>query len=635
MTPASRAIAPSLLATAVEELRRHPPFDRMELEHVRWMVARLRLAYHPPGTVILAPAQGAPQALHIVKQGAVTGETPGHTGAARWQLTPGECFPLGALLGRRPVTSVYRAQGDTFCYQLEGGDFDQLMRSSETFRDYCVRGVASLLADSRRGVQGDTMREVSRDPLDQPLATLIRRPAVTCSPACTLRGALESMRQERVGSILVVDDAGAPLGIFTLRDLRDRVVPEGSSLDRPIASVMTAPTMSLPDTALAFEAALVMARRGIHHMVVTREAKATAVLSEADLFVLQRVGVTRVSEAIRWAAERGPLESAAADIRRLAENLLAQGVAAQQLTRIVSALNDLLTVRLVELELHSAGVEVGELCWLAFGSEGRHEQTLATDQDNGIIFPDSAGGGDPERARARLLPAAQRINEGLAACGFPLCKGGIMAGNPSYCLSRTEWKHRFSDWMRDANPQALLNASIFFDFRPLAGATALAEELRGWLAGAARSQSLFLRLMAENALRNPPPLGLLRDFAVAEHDGRPHTLDLKLSGATPFVDAARILSLATGDTHTNTAERLRAAGAKWHLAEAEIEAWVEAFHFVQLLRLRVQQQRAKSGATPDNLLDPDVLNDLDRRILKEAFRQARKLQEQLKLDYQL
>jgi CBS domain-containing protein len=355
MIPASRAIAPSLLAAAVEELRRHPPFDRMELEHVRWMVARLCLAYHPPGAVVLAPAQGAPQALHIVKQGAVTGETPGHTGATRWQLTPGECFPLGALLGRRPVTSVYRAQGDTFCYQLPGGDFDQLMRSSETFRDYCVRGVASLLADSRRGVQGDTVREVSRDPLDQPLATLIRRPAVTCSPACTLRAALDSMRQERVGSILVVDDAGAPLGIFTLRDLRDRVVPEGSSLDRPIASVMTAPTMSLPDTALAFEAALVMARRGIHHMVVTREGKATAVLSEADLFALQRVGVTRVSEVIRWAAERGPLESAAADIRRLAENLLAQGVAAQQLTRIVSALNDLLTVRLVELELHSAG----------------------------------------------------------------------------------------------------------------------------------------------------------------------------------------------------------------------------------------------------------------------------------------
>ena len=141
--------------------------------------------------------------------------------------------------------------------------------------------------------------------------------------------------------------------------------------------------------------------------------------------------------------------------------------------------------------------------------------------------------------------------------------------------------------------------------------------------------------MAENALRNAPPLGLLRDFTVADHAGRPGTLDLKLNGATPFVDGARILSLATGDMHTNTVERLRAAGAARGLPSAEIEAWVEAFHFVQLLRLRDQQQRAKAGMPPDNLLDPDALNQLDRRILKEAFRQARKLQERLRLDYQL
>jgi CBS domain-containing protein len=369
-------------------------------------------------------------------------------------------------------------------------------------------------------------------------------------------------------------------------------------------------------------------------MVVTREGKAVGVLSEADLFALQRVGVTRASEAIRSASERGQLESAASDIRLLAENLLAQGVAAEQLTRIVSTLNDLLTARLVELELAAAGIETAGLCWIALGSEGRHEQTLATDQDNGIIFAEPAGG-DAQRVRERLLPVARRINDGLAACGFPLCKGGIMAGNPRYCLSLPEWKRTFSGWISDANPQALLNATIFFDFRPLAGPPELAEELRGWLAARACGQPLFLRFMAENALRNAPPLGLLRDFALADHAGRPNTLDLKLNGATPFVDGARILSLATGDSHTNTAERLRAAGAARDLPSAEIEAWVEAFHFVQLLRLRVQQQRAKTGAAPDNLLDPDALNHLDRRILKEAFRQARKLQERLKLDYNL
>ena len=401
----------------------------MESEDLRWMAARLRLAYHAPGAVILAPEQGPPGFLHIVKQGAVAGETPGRPARARWQLTPGECFPLGALLGRRPVSSVYRAQGDTFCYQLEAADFEQLMRSSACFRDYCLRGAASLLADSRRRAQGESAGEVSRDPLDQPLAGLIRRPPVACGPECSVRVALARMRQERVGSILVTDPAAAVLGIFTLRDLRDRVALDSAFLEGPITQVMTAPAVTLPETALAFEAALLMARRGIHHMVVTREGKAAGVVSETDLFALQRVGVTRASAAIRSATERVQLESAASDIRALAESLLAQGVAAEQLTRIVSTLNDLLTGRLVELELAAAGIEAAELCWIALGSEGRHEQTLATDQDNGIIFAEPPDG-DPQRVRERLLPVARRINDGLAACGFPLCKGGIMAGNP-------------------------------------------------------------------------------------------------------------------------------------------------------------------------------------------------------------
>jgi CBS domain-containing protein len=476
--------------------------------------------------------------------------------------------------------------------------------------------------------------ESVRDPLDQPLAGLIRRPPVTCAADATVRTALARMREERVGSIVVVDTGNMPLGIFTLRDLRDRVMLEAVSLDAAIAQVMTPDPVTLPDSALAFEAALLMARRGIHHMVVTRAGKAAGVLSETDLFTLQRVGVTQVSEAIRGAPERARLEAAAADIRLLAGNLLAQGVAAEQLTRIVSTLNDLLTARLVELELAPVGIAPEELCWLALGSEGRHEQTFATDQDNGIIFPDPIDS-DVNRVRARLLPVAQRINEGLAACGFPLCKGGIMASNPRYCLSLAEWKQTFGGWMSQADSQALLNATIFFDFRPLFGAAQLARELRGWLAHAASSQPLFLRLMAENALRNAPPLGLIRDFAVAEHEGRPGTLDLKLNGSLPFVDGARILSLAAGDSHTNTAERLRAAAAARHVPSAEVEAWVEAFHFIQMLRLRNQQQRAAAGLRPDNLLAPDALNELDRRILKEAFRQARRLQERLRLDYQL
>ena len=126
----------------------------------------------------------------------------------------------------------------------------------------------------------------------------------------------------------------------------------------------------------------------------------------------------------------------------------------------------------------------------------------------------------PRLCESVSLSFARRVNEALAACGFPLCKGEIMASNPRWCLSVSEWKQQFSAWMSEPDAQALLNSTVFFDFRGLYGATGLADELRQWLGANARGREVFWRFMAENALRNEPPLGLLRDFALGEHGGR-------------------------------------------------------------------------------------------------------------------
>jgi CBS domain-containing protein len=314
--------------------------------------------------------------------------------------------------------------------------------------------------------------------------------------------------------------------------------------------------------------------------------------------------------------------------------MLAQGVAAEQLTQFISTLNDLLTERIIELECTATGISDGPLCqaglcWLALGSEGRLEQTLNTDQDNGLIFAVPEGA-TAEQIRAQLLPLAKRINDALDACGFPLCKGNVMASNPEWCLSLDEWKDKFGDWIFRGDMPVLLNASIFFDFRPLYGKRELAMELRDWLNTKIKDHRLFLRSMTQNALGNRPPLGLVRDFVVGEGN----MLDLKFNGITPFVDAARILSLAAGVSETATIRRLRAAGENWHMETGEVEGWVEAFLYIQLLRLRLQHDQAERNEAMSNKVDPDTLNNLDRRILKEAFRQGRRIQSALEKYFQ-
>jgi CBS domain-containing protein len=244
-------------------------------------------------------------------------------------------------------------------------------------------------------------------------------------------------------------------------------------------------------------------------------------------------------------------------------------------------------------------------------------------------------GTDPEAHRQALLAFARKVNESLAECGFPLCKGEVMASNPRWCLTLPEWQSAFGRWMNAPDGQALLNASIFFDLRPLCGNTGLGAELAHWLFAVASGQPVFLRLFAETALRNEPPLGVIRDFILGDHDGRADTLDIKVKGATLFVDAARVLSLASGEAAAGTAERLRGVARRRPAVAAEIGGWLDAFHFLQHVRLDHQMRCISEGRAADNYVSPDALNALDRRILKEALRQARKLQERLRLDFRL
>jgi len=675
------APANSLTHATLEHLRRFAPFDRMAREHLLWMVGRLRLAYYAKGEVMLSPEQGVVSRFLVIKQGVVQGEqnVARAADAGAWlELAEGECFPLGALLANRSVSSVYRAKQDTFCYELAAADFHELVLQSPPFQDFCTRRIAALLEQSKQVIQAQyAQSSLEQQSLSSPLSAIIRREPVTCAPSTPVREVLETMHRLSIGSMIVTDGDKHPIGIFTLVDVLGRVALAQIDLAQPIAAVMSQNLTTLPPQAFAYEAALVMTRHNFRHVLVTQGGQLLGIVSEKDLFSLQRVGLRQISSAIRAAADLDALKQSARDIRQLAHNMMAQGVAAEYLTQFISTLNDLLTVRVIELECANdaslfrvseivpsspsppGGEGRGEggaspaprdvndgkpnnadttantpgkaaFCWIALGSEGRFEQTLNTDQDNGIIF-EVPPGQTAQQVRAQLLPLAKRINAALDACGFPLCKGNIMASNPQWCLSLEEWQETFAAWIDQGNPSSLLHASIFFDFRPLFGNHAYAETLRQWLTDKAAANPRFLHQMAANALINRPPLGLVRDFVVGEG----HTLDLKMNGITPFVDAARIFGLATGIADTGTVQRLRSSAPKLNIQEAELEAWIDALLFIQLLRLRHHHDESLKWQELDNRLDPDQLNDLDRRILKEAFRQARKLQARLALDYGL
>lgn len=460
------------------------------------------------------------------------------------------------------------------------------------------------------------------------LTALLRRAPVHVLPEASIRDALKRMDAERVGAVVIADPALRPLGVMTLRDMIERVVLPSSDLDVPVVGVMTGGVVALPGDASPHLARLMLARHGLRHLVVTDGAgRLVGVLSRSDLYASRFAGSDDLVEAIQSARGVDSLAQAAARVREAATAMVELGEGSGAVGEWIAMLNDLVVQAAIDLAEAEIDIPLAPWCWLAFGSEGRLEQTLATDQDNGLIFACGADD-DPEALRTGFLPFARRVNELLDACGFPLCKGEVMAGNPRWCLSLGEWRACFAGWMRSGTADDLLNATIFFDFRPLAGDWQLAAALQRWLLGLAADTPLFLRFMATNALRGGPPLGVIRDFSVDRETG---LIDLKRDGSRLFVDAARIYALALGVGETATVSRLQAAGEALKWSRREVRALLDAFGFIQQLRLA--SPREPGGAA--NQIAPASLSELERAFLKESFRQARRLQQKLQVRYQL
>ncbi|QXI48206.1 MULTISPECIES: DUF294 nucleotidyltransferase-like domain-containing protein [Pseudomonas] len=620
-------------------LQRFPPFNQMEHSHLAYLVEQCQLRFYASGESIVKPADGPVEHFYIVKQGRVVGERqhlvkPGVE--TTFEITSGECFPLAALLGERATRTEHLAGEDTFCLQLNKAAFIRVFSMSEVFRDFALRGVSSLLDQVNQQVRQRAVETLGTQySLNTPLGELAMRHPVVCSADTPLRDAVRLMHEQQVGSIVVVDAQRYPTGIFTLRDLRQVVAAADTELGAPIERHMTAQPFYLSPQASAFDAAMAMTERHIAHVCLVENRRLCGVVSERDLFSLQRVDLVHLARTIRHAPRLETLVSLRGEISQLVERMLAHGASSTQITQIITLLNDHTVCRVIELALAERGDPGVPFSWLCFGSEGRREQTLHTDQDNGILF-EAADSAEADAIRTRLLPLAQYINQCLAQCGFTLCKGNVMAGNPELCLSRSEWARRFAGFVREASPENLLGSTIYFDLRVVWGDEQGCEQLRQGLLEQVADNRLFQRMMADNALRQRPPVGRLREFVLTRQgNDKAATLDLKVQGLTPFVDGARLLALANGIAACNTLERLRQLVAKGIIEAQDGAAYEEAYHFIQQTRMQQHQRQTRDNLPYSNRLDPDSLNHLDRRILRESLRQAQRLQSSLALRYQL
>ena len=624
----------------LEFFRQYPPFDAMEPAELGFLVENCVLRFYAQGENVISPEDGPVNYLYIIKQGRVYGERRKGQDVSDetiFELAVGECFPIAALLGERATRTVHTADEDCFCFLLTKDAFVKLMQRSETFRDFCVRGISSLLDQVNVQVQNRAAESLgSQISMDMPLSQMssMREP-VTCPASTPLHEAVQLMHETQVGSIMIANELMQPQGIFTLRDLRRVIADPNTDLRQPMQQVMTPNPFYLSPDATAFDAALAMTERHIAHVCLVRDGRLVGMVSERDLFSLRRVDLVSLARTVRTAPSLEKLVLMRKDVQSMVERMIAHGASPEQITRLITLLNDHTTSRIIELVLDKHGNPGIPFSWMVFGSEGRKEQTLFTDQDNGILF-EAANSEEANAIRQKLLPIAREINVALDDCGFTLCRGNFMAGNAEFCLSRQEWLARYQRMMRDATAQNMQFAGVHFDLRCIWGPEQPCTDLHRQIVGMVAADSVFQRVLAESALLNKPPLGgLFRNFTLSKKGAEKDSLDLKVKGLAPFVESIRVLALSQGIEASNTLERIRQLVGRGIIERLDGDAYAEAYHFVQLIRMQHHQLQQGKGLSYSNLIYPDELNTLDRRILRESFRQAQRIQSSLALRYQL
>ncbi len=587
------------MSAVVDSIRIYPPFDRLNEAELAKVEVALEIVHFPKGTTILKRDGPPSQYLYLIRQGAVRLAREGQVVQV---LEEADFFGYNSILRQSPVILDVVAEEDIQAYRLPEAVFRQLLQQP-AFAEFFQKRSERL----QRTSFGKTT-PLTGD-LTTPIGDLIVRPPVFVPPEATIAEAAQVMRQAWISSVLVSTDLP---GILTDRDLR-WILAQGLEPETPVHQVMSRPLKTLPIETPVYGASLFMLEERIHHVPLTQADEIVVVITDTDLLRHQAKSPLYLLERVGKWAKPGDLALYSLEITGTVESLFTGGLDVAQIGKVIASLNDALTKRLLKLAEEELGPPPTPYAWIVFGSEGRLEQALLTDQDNALVYQE-----DTPAAQVYFEALAERVVNGRIQAGFPRCPGGYMATQWRRPLQG--WIKLFRSWLKTPEPQALLETAIFFDFRPVYGQLSL-EALEQVLREA-NKQTLFLGHMARAAIEYQPPLGFFRRVITEAGE-----IDLKKGGIGLIVALARLYALEVGATVRPTLARLEAAAQASTLSQEGSETLAEAFRFMLGLRLREQLRAYRAGAALTNRVRLEALSPLERRQLTEAFQAIRKIQD--------
>jgi len=579
------------------------PFDELEFDDLDRLATQLVIQYHRRGEHLAMDS--CTPGLRILRSGAV--ELVDSQRELIERLAEHESFNLHGINEERPGVSADFIE-DSLVYFLPMADYLALRQAHRHIDRY-------FHSQRGRRVRRAARQSNAPDYLSRKLSTLMNTKLVAVKPSNTLQEVARIMSERRVSSALVLE-GDSLRGIITDRDMRSRVVARNVPYSSLVADVMTPSPLCMLESASVFDATLFMTEQGIHHIPIQNsEAKLVGVVTASDLMLARQNDPVYLVTHIKRQQSVAGLAQICAQLPQLMSQWISGGGRAHQVSRILTAISDGVTRRLIDMAIDELGPPPVSFAWLGFGSQGRGEQLLGADQDNGLLLSDSL----KEEQKPYFEALAHSVCDGLNACGYPYCHGKVMATTDEWRQPLAGWKKTVDSWTKSPTKDAVMRVSIFFDLRCIHGDEHLADELQDHMLVRSQSNSIFIAALAENVLDAPAPLGLFRQFVVEKGGEHRSHLDLKTRAVAIIVDIARIHSLAHGIKAINTHARLKELMQNKTLALSDARNLQDAWNVIMQIRCELQAEQIGKGESVSNYVNPDRLSKLVKRQLRDAF----------------
>ncbi len=611
-------------------LKIYPPFFLLPIDDVHQIANEIEVKYFEKNEVIFRKNNPIHSHFYIVKDGAI-GIFKENNRLVD-ECDDGDIFGLRAFIQNDNYALDAIATEESILYAIPLKLFKELITNNKSAQNYietCFS--ANFRTNKKLNIYSNSTKSINNFNETQ-TASFTKKPKY-CSRETSIKEAAILMKNHNIGSLLIVNKT-YPIGIITDKDLRNKIATGIHKVDEKIENIMSSPVICYSEKISVAEAQIAMLKHSISHLCLTKDGTAQSdvigIISEHDVLVSNSNNPAVLIKQIKRSKDANELKEIRKKAQILLNNYLNKNIPVTFVSNVISEINNVITQKIIQLSISKINKKPPvSFSWLTIGSQGRNEQLLLTDQDNALVYKNSENN---KFNKEYFLELALLINNQLEVVGFEKCPANMMASNPKWCLSVSEWQTQFNSWITEPTEEKMLLSNIFFDFSLVYGDESLIQKMSKSIFSAIEKHDIFLNFLAKNAIQNPPPLSFFRNFLVEESGSHKNEFDIKKRAIMPLVDAARVLLLSHKiEEINNTTLRFKKLATLEPQNKYIYDACVDAFE--ELLNFRTKQGLSNNNS--GRFIKIESLTKFDRLKLKKCFKPIKEVQELINTRFRL